>query len=122
MARTTSTVFVNGTATSFEAYNIDGNNYFKLRELATAVSGTEKQFEVGWDSAKKAITLTSGNEYTLVGGEMVLGDGSAKSAMLNEAISISMNGAPVVITAYLINGNNFVKLRDVMRLFDIGVT
>ena len=119
---TASIVLVNGISTNFEAYNINGNNYFKLRDLAFAVSGTEKQFNVGWDSITKAITLTSGVAYTLVGGEMAVGDGVAKSATLNTDIIISRNGTQIEITAYLIGGYNFVKLRDVMRMFDIGVT
>jgi len=44
-----STVLINGTAIYFEAHNIDGNNYFKLRDLAKAILGTGKQFEVTWD-------------------------------------------------------------------------
>ena len=33
-----------------------------------------------------------------------------------------MDGSPVQITAYLIAGNNFLKLRDVMQLLDVNVT
>ena len=119
---TQSTIFVNGVATQFEAYLIDGYNYFKLRDLALSVRGTEKQFEVGWNNTTRAITLTSGEPYTPTGQEMIKGNGIAKTATLNSNIIISKDNAPVKITAYLINGNNFVKLRDVMRLFDIGVT
>jgi len=47
---TASAVVVDGVNTSFDAYNIEGSNYFKLRDIAYVLSGTEKQFEVGWDS------------------------------------------------------------------------
>lgn len=43
---TASKVSVNGKDVSFEAYNIEGNNYFKLRDLAKALTGSNKQFEV----------------------------------------------------------------------------
>ena len=119
---TASTVLVNGQAMAFEAYLINGSNYFKLRDLAMAVSGTNKQFNVGFNSAAGAITLTSNQAYEPVGGEMAAGDGRAKTATLNSGINIAKDGAAVQITAYLIDGNNFVMLRDVMRLFDIGVT
>ena len=118
---TPSTVYVNGVVTAFEAYNIEGNNYFKLRDLAYALNGTNKQFSVGYDNATRAITLTSGQPYTEDGGEMAQGDGSAKSATLNTTINISKDGVPVEITAYLIDGNNFMRLRDVMELLDVGV-
>jgi len=45
---TTSKVLVNGKIVEFEAYNINGYNYFKLRDLAQAVNNTEKNFEVTW--------------------------------------------------------------------------
>ncbi len=39
---TKSRVLVNGKEVAFGAYNIDGYNYFKLRDLAMALSGTVK--------------------------------------------------------------------------------
>jgi len=38
---TASTVYLNSEETAFEAYNINGNNFFKLRDLAYALNGTE---------------------------------------------------------------------------------
>ena len=118
---TSSTVFINGSATSFEAYLINDNNYFKLRDLAFALNGTEKQFEVSYDESSEAITMAAGEPYTPVGDEMEKGDGAAKIAMLNAGINIALNGEPVEITAYLINDYNFMKLRDVMSLLDVYV-
>src|SRR5690606_13684686 len=54
---TSSTVLVNGEEVAFDAYVINSNNYFKLRDLAHVVSGTEKQFEVSWDGANNTISL-----------------------------------------------------------------
>ncbi len=116
-----SKVIVNGSVVSFEAYNINNNNYFKLRDLAKVVSGTDKQFEITWDASKKAINLVSGQAYTVVGGELKQGDGASKSAVLSTA-KIYKNGSEVKLTAYTISDNNFFKLRDVAQLFDIGVT
>ncbi|HHV38755.1 MAG TPA: hypothetical protein GXX70_04580 [Tepidimicrobium sp.] len=42
---TKSRVLVNGQDINFDAYKINNNNYFKLRDLAKVLSGTEKQFE-----------------------------------------------------------------------------
>ena len=64
-----SAVLVNGENVAFDAYTIDGSNYFKLRDLAYVLNGTEKQFAVGWDNASKTIALTSGQANTAVGGE-----------------------------------------------------
>jgi len=116
---TQSTVYVNGKATEFEAYLINGSNFFKLRDLAYVINGTTKQFEVGYNAATGEVTLTAGQPYTTVVGDMVLGDGSAKTATLNTTLKVSLNGTPVEITAYLIGGNNFVRLRDIMKLVNV---
>ena len=118
---TASKVSVNGEETSFDAYFIGGSNYFKLRDLAFVLSGTDKQFEVGYENVTKAITLTSGQAYTAVGGELAAGDGEAKAYAPTVSV-ITKDGETVDLEVYLIGGNNYFKLRDVMKLFDVGVT
>ncbi len=117
---TSSKVLVNGKAVTFEAYTINGNNYFKLRDIAQAVNKTEKNFEVKWDSKNNAINLISNTPYTPVGGELAKGDGKAKVA--NPTTSkIYKDGKEISLTAYTINGNNYFKLRDIAKAFNIGV-
>ena len=118
---TASTVLVNSIPTEFEAYNINGNNYFKLRDLAQAVNNTPKSFEVEWDGAKNAINLISKTTYTPAGGELAKGDSTLKEATPTTS-TIYKDGQVVELTAYNINGNNFFKLRDIAKAFDIGVT
>jgi hypothetical protein len=117
---TSSHVLVNGTQTSFDAYNISDNNYFKLRDLAYVLSGTPKQFEVGYDDATKAITLTSGQSYTAVGGEME-SSGTGNKAATPTSSKIYLDGAEISLTAYNIGGYNYFKLRDIGQAFDFGV-
>lgn len=118
---TASTVLVDNLPTEFEAYNINNNNYFKLRDLAQVVNRTEKNFEVEWDGSKNAINLKSKSTYTPVGGELVKGDMALKQATPTTS-KIYKDGKEVKLTAYNINGNNFFKLRDIAQVFDIGVT
>lgn len=118
---TASKILVNGRSKSFGAYTINGNNYFKLRDLAYTLNGSGKQFEVTWDSNKNAINLISGKSYTSVGGEMSKGDGTSKIAQTNTS-AVYLNSKIVALTAYTINGNNYFKLRDLGQVFDFGVT
>jgi hypothetical protein len=113
-------VLINGEQQSFEAYNIDGFNYFKLRDLAFVLSGTEKQFDVGWNSEKRVISLTSGKPYTVADGELAAGDGLAKKAVQNTA-SIYKDGESIELIAYNISGNNYFKLRDLGKTFDFDI-
>lgn len=119
---TSSKVLVNGKEVSFEAYNINGNNYFKLRDLAMVLNGTDKQFEVSWNSSNNAIDLESGKAYTSVGGELVVSDKLLNKEANPTTSKIYLNGEEVQLTAYNINGNNYFKLRDIAKVINFGVT
>ncbi|MFI3175698.1 MAG: WG repeat-containing protein [Bacillota bacterium] len=118
---TTSLVTVNGQATDFDAYLIEGSNYFKLRDLAFAFNGTGKQFEVSWDGEQKAINLLPGQAYTVAGGEMAPASGLTKSASQSSS-QLLLEGAPISLAAYVIEGNTYFKLRDICEQLDIEVT
>ena len=118
---TSSTVLFNGVETVFDAYEINGNNYFKLRDLAFILSGTEKRFEVGWDEDANSISLTSGQPYTAVGGEMPeYPYGWFTTAKLTDS-KILLDGTEVSFTAYNIEDNNYFKLRDIGAAINFGV-
>lgn len=117
----TSKVMVNGEEVVFEAYNINGNNYFKLRDLAMALNGSEKNFGVNWDSEANAIRLTSVTAYTPVGNELAVSDNPISQKAVGTSSAIFLDSEEVTFTAYKIGGNNYFKLRDVARAFNIGV-
>ncbi len=119
---TNSPVLVDGKTVAFEAYNISGNNYFKLRDIAKAITGSKKQFEIGFDSSANAISITTGKAYTSVGTELKLSDNpSDKSAVVTNS-KILINGKDTKLTAYNIGGSNYFKLRDLAAAVDFGVT
>lgn len=114
-------IYVNGEVVSFDAYLINNNNYFKLRDIAYALNSTKKQFNVTWDSATDSINLVSNTSYTIVGGEMGTGK-TATATGTPSSSAIYLDGSEVSLTAYLINSNNYFKLRDLGELFDFNVT
>ncbi|MNW43135.1 hypothetical protein D3C74_203250 [compost metagenome] len=117
-----SKVLVDGKQVSFEAYNINNNNYFKLRDIAMAVNGTAKGFEVGWDGEHNAISLTSGEAYTAQGGELAVSTNpKAKTATLSTS-KVYLNDEEIEIAAYKIEGNNYFKLRDIAQALGISLT
>jgi len=109
-----------GAARQIAAYNINGNNFVKLRDIAYLLSGTAKQFSVGYNDASQMITLYSGGGYLSVGGEMGL-PGFYNSAAVTTQ-SIYLDGSLVAPMAYNIDGNNYFLLRDLAALFDFGVS
>lgn len=108
---TTDTVMVNDIPMIFESYNIDGYNYFKLRDIALALNGTTSQFAVNWDGEKSAINITPSSKYEASGNELQLGNGKAKTAVTSTD-NLYINGKYVYLDTYKIEGNNFYKLRD----------
>ena len=114
-------IYVDGERANVAAYEINDNNYFKLRDVAAILSGTDAQFEVTWDEASQTITLTDGHAYTTVGGEM----GSipaANQTAEDSTAAVYRDGTQVHYTGFEINDNNYYKLRDIAADFDFGVT
>ena len=114
-------IYVDGERANVAAYEINDNNYFKLRDVAAILSGTDAQFEVTWDEASQTITLTDGHAYTTVGGEMGSIPAANQTAEDSTAI-VYRDGTQVHYTGYNINDNNYYKLRDIAADFDFGVT
>ena len=109
---TASKVTVNGAAKAFEAYNIKDNNYFKLRDIAYVLNGTDASFSVGWDGAANSIALKKGESYAATGSEMkVSGTKDIKDAVESTS-AILIDGQKAALKAYTIKGNNYFKLRD----------
>ncbi len=128
---TSSKIMVDNVEVSFEAYNIGGSNYFKLRDIAYQFSPQDAffspyyGFEVIWDGKLNAINIIKSGDwddsmYTPVGGELAKGDGKDKKAVPCNS-SIYLNGKPISLTAYNINGNNYFKLRDLAKELDFAV-
>ena len=111
-APTASKVQVNGEAKAFEAYNINDNNYFKLRDIAYVLNDTDASFSVGWDGAANSIALKKGEAYAPTGSEMkVSGTKDIKDAVESTS-AILIDGQKAALKAYTIKGNNYFKLRD----------
>ena len=113
-------VTVNGKAVDFQAYTIDDYTYFKLRDIAGAINGTEKQFQTYWNEGKQAIELFRGVPYSSsVSGEAgryVDTYGTTSTAKLY------CDGDRKYVSAYTINDYTYYKLRDLAKLLDMGVT
>lgn len=113
-------IYVDGTKANVAAYEINDNNYFKLRDIAAIVNGSEKQFEVSWNNDAQRIDLTSGKPYTTVGGELGTIGSASKKAESSTAV-VYKDNTKMDYTGYNIDDNNYYKLRDVCESFNIGI-
>ena len=121
MILTNQKLTVNGEAKTTEIYNIDGSNYFKLRDMAALLDGTDAQFSVAFDSDRNTIVVKTGEAYESVGGELATGTDKSSTAVASTQ-SVEINGEKANLAAYNIGGNNFFKLRDLGTALDFDVS
>lgn len=119
---TSSPLIVNGEQTMLDAYNINNNNYFKIRDIALMLNNSNKQFNIEWDNSKNAINIVYDKNYSPVGGELTLSKSKhVKGAILSKS-EIYLDGNKIELTAYNIGNNNYFKLRDLAEYIDFNVS
>lgn len=118
-----SSVLVDGQTIVFDAYTVNGNNYFKLRDIAYALSNTEKVFDMDWYGTVGAIaTLTSGRSYAETGIELSTSAGTETQTAVPVSINIYLDGKMINVGTYKIGDDIYFKLRDLGSAIDFGVT
>ena len=115
-------LMVDGVFKDVEKYNIRGNNYFKLRDLAYMLNGTGSQFSVGYDNATETVSIVTGQPYLSIGGELVIGTDKSSTAQATSQTILINGERRNDLTVYNLGGNNFFRLRDLgMALnFEVG--
>ena len=115
-----SNIYLDGRRMEISPYLINDNNYFKLRDLAWLLNGTDAAFQVAYSQENGGVYITTGQSYTPVGGE---GKplGSFQAWALPNKPNTYLNGERTYLTSYLINDSNYVKLQDVGALLGFEV-
>lgn len=119
---TTSKLFVNDREINLEAYNIEGYNYFRLRDMALMLRGTNKPFDVVWDENTRTIIISSGVDYASSGEDFARSDNPKPSKYTPIKPEIMIDGRKTEFTAYTINDYSYFKLRDIAETFNLGVS
>lgn len=118
-------VSVDGVQAGVSAYNINGNNYFRLRDLAAAFKSTDFAFNVEWDPQNHAFTIALG-EYMPSAEDVppLAQEVSVASRAKADMYAKQEDGSliPLVCRAYLINGNHYIKLRDICAVMGVSVS
>ncbi|MFR1324156.1 MAG: hypothetical protein ACLSBL_03575, partial [Ezakiella massiliensis] len=102
---------LDGEEVKIGGYLINANNYYKLRDLAALLNGTDKEFNVVFDNEKKQIALELGKPYEKLDTDLqeMKHDKTTAKMVTNK---ILVDGKEVELKAALIDQNNYVKLRD----------
>ncbi|MEK4344369.1 hypothetical protein [Paenibacillus sp. FSL P4-0184] len=110
---TESSTYFDGEQRDLNGFNISNNNYFRLRDVAEYFSGTASQFDITWNKANNAIEIITGQAYTPE--KKASSNYYSRNRNYSATLSTSkvlVNGQLQSITAYNIDENNYVQLRD----------
>jgi len=113
-------LILNGETMPLSAYIINDFHYFKLRDIAFLLNGTEKQFQVLWSSIDNSVNLTSGVPYSANGSELSLPFQGARPYSPTPS-TVYYNGARHEFEAYMIDDLNYFRLRDLGDLMGFGI-
>ena len=100
-------------------YNIDGNTYFKLRDL-----GRLLDFGVAYDPSSNAVHIDPDGSYVPEAGESstVQNTATSSAAAIPTRQTLYLAGERITPQVYNIKGNNFIGLRALGQLADFGVS
>lgn len=108
-------VYVGSTRVYPTGYNINDNNYFKLRDV-----GKLAGFGVDWNEDTRTVEISTTRTAPELTG---ITDTAVTGATVKPTDQrITVDGKEVSMTAYKIKGNNYVKLRDIGKTINFGVS
>lgn len=108
-------VYVDNTRVYPTGYNINDNNYFKLRDV-----GKLAGFGVDWNEDTRTVEISTTRTAPELTG---ITDTAVTGAIAKPTDQrITVDGKEVSMTAYKIKGNNYVKLRDIGKTINFGVS
>ena len=113
-------VSINGSSITMDAYNIDGSNYFKLRDLANALANTDKRFDIYWNTAKSRVELTTGRAYADSASNIAQIPGNRAFVAMQQ--TMMLDNRQINVTTVNIDGLNYFKVRDFAAIMDIPIT
>ena len=87
--------------------------FYRLRDLAVAFKGTTAAFDLTWNNG---VVLTKGGEYTAAS----LAPRADGTAIDYANLTVTVDGAPVEVSALLIGGNYYVSAEGINTLLGIN--
>ena len=110
-------VKLDGKDVVISGYNIDGYNYFKLRDLAAILKDSQAKFGVNYKDG--VVTLTKAADYKVVESDQKPVKAESKGMLTNDKVMVGDKA--LTATAYKIDDLNYYKLRDLGKELGFGV-
>ena len=114
---TTQKVKLDGKDVVIYGYNIDGYNYFKLRDLAAVLKDSKAKFGVEYKDA--LVTLTKGADYKVAETDQKEVKAMSKGMLTNDKVMVGDKA--LTATAYKVDDSTYYKRRDLGKELGFGV-
>lgn len=109
-------LIINDKLIDAEAYTLNDNNYFKLRDIIKGLSDTGEITDITYDQKTGEVEIINGKVYSGTESNKNIDEQSLRVTEANQ--KVKYNGNYSNLTGLNINDNNYVKLRDVAQLLD----
>lgn len=111
---------VDGKPINIDGYNIKGNNYYKLRDIAVILSETEKAFDVDYNHEDDQVIIMRNKPYSMAGsGLSRITKAKAKGKL--RLAGFYLDEEELRISSVNILGSNYLKLRDLASFIGFSV-
>jgi D-alanyl-D-alanine carboxypeptidase len=118
LGRPANALSVDGSLQTVSTYNIEGSNYFRLRDLATLLEASGARFDLTYDQAARTIGVKTHTAYS---GSPSLMNLEGTDIAAPNTMAITLDGDLVNPRSYNINGFTYYKLRDLGMLLGFSV-
>ena len=122
-SRSVQTVYLYGQPVTLYTYLLNGENYVRLHDLAWYCSAGSSAFSARWSGADSAVYLTTGGIYISGGTEnLVHTPGAIPSSLIQpDPYTLYVDGEPVSVRSYTINGYGYYNLRELCAALGMSV-
>lgn len=110
---------LDGEPVNINGYMINGSNYFRIRDIAAIVSSTGRKFDVGFDKEQNTVSIDLGKAYSGSKEAFIPKNSKAKGELRESNCLVDNHQYP--LKSVLIDGNNYVKLRDLADIAGFSV-
>ena len=114
-------VMVSGSPVDFASYNIDGYNYFRIRDIVAAFNWSPKNFNVEYNAERNSVDIFTYTGYSQGIEAISKYEKSGNQVAIPTHQEVYVDGREVTLEAYAILGYNYCKLRDLAELIDFAV-
>jgi len=118
--RLDSSTRVNDQNHNFHTFEVDGQNFIRVRDLAYMLSDTPMRFSVAWNSENRTVELRSNSPYVAVGHELTKVDPGGKTGTTAGSL-IFIDERLRNFNTLNIGGETYFRLRDLASAFDFSI-